>query len=108
MSVYVVAQFVIHHPEKFDRYVTESWPTIAASGGKVIARGIPRSLRGSPLCEVAAIVEFQDDGAAYRWMQSEEYRELVANRDESCQSRFFELDGFDWPEEPSGTRPDSP
>ena len=76
MAGYWIANFTIHDPEKFKRYL-ELTPGVGNFGGRmVVLEKNPTVLKGEPY-QVIAVIEFESVEAANRWYTSSEYQAVV-------------------------------
>lgn len=94
MSVFMVVQFSIFNPEKFERYAVASRETIRQFRGSVIARGVAEEIHGKATYKTGAVLEFPDRQTALSWYQSDAYQALVPERDEAASSVFLLYDAF--------------
>jgi len=84
MAAYVVVNITVHDPEPYARYRLMAPPTIAAYGGRYVARGGPTDVKeGDWRPDRLVILEFPDVAAAQAWWGSPEYAEAKALR-QSC------------------------
>jgi uncharacterized protein (DUF1330 family) len=94
MAVYVVAQGRIEDREKLDRYVARVLPTIAASGGRVLAFDeSPETVEGSVDHPRTVILEFESEAAFRAWYASPEYQEILPLRLESTPGTLILVNG---------------
>ncbi|HEX8380906.1 MAG TPA: DUF1330 domain-containing protein [Allosphingosinicella sp.] len=81
MTVYVVAQIRIHDRARYDAYAAAFMPVLIQYGGRLLAADeAPAVLEGQWPGEKLNIISFPDEPAARRWMESEEYRAIAADR----------------------------
>jgi uncharacterized protein (DUF1330 family) len=81
LTVYVVAQIRIHDRDRYDSYAAAFMPVLIQYGGRLLAADeAPAVLEGRWAGEKLNIIAFPDEEAALRWMQSEEYRAIAADR----------------------------
>jgi uncharacterized protein (DUF1330 family) len=84
MKAYVIVNVAIRDPERYKDYVRAATPTVAAHGGKYIARGgRAERLEGSVAVNRIVVLEFPSYAHAKGWYDSAEYREALAIR-QSC------------------------
>ncbi|MFL9873065.1 DUF1330 domain-containing protein [Paraburkholderia megapolitana] len=75
MSAYVLVDVDVHDPVAFARYRELGVPTIAAHGGRVLARSDDVvTLEGNWSPRRIVVLEFDDLEAARRWHASSEYQ----------------------------------
>lgn len=93
MTAYVVYEAVITDASQYERYKVAATPSVAAAGGRYLARGGEvESLEGAPPARVV-ILEFPDVAAATAWYHSERYAEARTLRARACDARVFVVDG---------------
>jgi uncharacterized protein (DUF1330 family) len=93
MSAYVIYEAVITDAAQYERYRAAAGATVAAAGGRYIARGGEvESFEGATPARVV-IVEFSDLATATAWYRSEQYTEARALRERACDARMFVVDG---------------
>lgn len=99
MPAYVVAEVAVRDPETYaSEYSRHVLPTLAAYGGRVLARGGARvQLEGEDDAHHAGlrtvIIEFPSLQQARDWHQSEDYARLRAIREQYSVGRLFVVDG---------------
>jgi uncharacterized protein (DUF1330 family) len=88
MSAYVIVDIEVHDPEGFKPYLEQAPATVAAHGGRYVARGVtPDVLEGDWAPKRLTILEFPDADAAHAWHASPEYQELKAIRQAASTTR---------------------
>ncbi|HUJ56873.1 MAG TPA: DUF1330 domain-containing protein [Kofleriaceae bacterium] len=75
MPGYVIAMLDVLDPVAYERYKAAALPTIAAAGGRHLARGGERALEGSHDGRRVVILEFPSVEAARAWYQDRAYVE---------------------------------
>ena len=94
MTAYVVYEAVITDPVQYEQYKTAAAATVAAAGGRYLARGGDvESFEGAEPARVV-ILEFPTMDAALAWYRSAEYTEARALRDAACDARLFVVDAM--------------
>ena len=94
MSAYVVIEIIVKNPEGYEEYKMLAPPTIAAYGGKYIARGgRTENLEGSWQPNRIVILEFESVEKAKQWLDSEEYQEAKALRHKYASSNAIVVEG---------------
>jgi uncharacterized protein (DUF1330 family) len=83
MPGYVIALLDVTDPEAYERYKAAAPPTIAAAGGRYLARGGESTLEGKHDGRRVVILEFPSVEAARAWHQGSAYAEARKVR-ESC------------------------
>jgi uncharacterized protein (DUF1330 family) len=91
MKTYVIANVNVKDPARYADYVKAATPTVAAHGGRYIARGgRAEKLEGSVPVSRLVILEFPDYEQARGWYDSPEYQAAALIR-RSCSSADFML-----------------
>ena len=73
MAAYVVNEIWVTEAERFQTYAVQVPPTLAAFGGRYLARsGATHAVEGEPPGRIV-ILEFADRAAALAWRSSPEY-----------------------------------
>lgn len=81
MAAYVIADVAIEDPVEYEEYKKMVPPTLAAYGGKFLARGGEVAvLEGAWRPNRLVILEFESVERAKAWWASEEYRAAKALR----------------------------
>jgi uncharacterized protein (DUF1330 family) len=94
MPAYVIAETDIHDPERYERYRAAVPETIAAFGGRVIARGGDIGvLEGQWHPKRLVLLEFDDLEAARRWYESPEYQDVKRLRDGAATLNIVAVEG---------------
>ncbi len=74
MPAYVVVQVTVRDPVKFEEYKKLAPPTIAAHGGRYLARGgASETLEGAWQPARLVILEFPNPEQARRWWAPDQY-----------------------------------
>lgn len=94
MSAYIVVQVDVQDAERYARYRELAPPSIAAYGGRYLARGgATETLEGSWAPARLVILEFPSAERARAWWHSEEYAEGKALRHASAHSEMVLIEG---------------
>ena len=94
MPAYVIAETDVHDQEQYDRYKAAAPETIAAYGGRYVARGGELDvLEGDWSPPRLVILEFDDLEAARRWYRSSEYQAVKQLRDGAATMRLVAVEG---------------
>ncbi|MDJ0614309.1 MAG: DUF1330 domain-containing protein [Rhizobiaceae bacterium] len=97
MTAYVIARVDVTDADKWMEYAGAAGPTVAAHGGKYIARG--GAVEGLENFEDegkrVVILEFPDMDTARTWYNSAEYQAAKAKREGAGHARFTLVDGYD-------------
>lgn len=96
MPAYVVALVDITDPEGYQEYVRGVPATVAAYGGRFVARAPgPELLEGGPAPGRAVVLEFPSLEHARRWHASSEYAPLLALRQRCSRGILLLLPGYE-------------
>ncbi len=97
MTAYMVGRVDVTDGEKWMEYAKAAAPTVAAHGGKYIARG--GAIEGLENFEDdgkrIVILEFPNMDAARTWYNSEEYQAAKAKREGAGYARFTMVEGYE-------------
>ena len=94
MAAYVIADVEVTDPAGYDEYRKGVPATIAAYGGRYLARGgAVQVLEGDWIPRRAVILEFPSLERARAWYDSPEYRPLREMRARASDSRLVIIDG---------------
>ena len=94
MSAYVVIEIIIKNPEGYKEYKRLAPPTIAAYGGKYLARGgKAENLEGDWQPNRIVILQFESVEKAKQWLNSEEYQEAKSLRHMYATSNTIVVEG---------------
>jgi uncharacterized protein (DUF1330 family) len=94
VSAYVVVEVVITDVEQYERYKAAAAPSVAAAGGRYLARGGEvESFEGGAPARVV-VLEFPTLDAARAWYHGEQYSAARALREAACDARMFVVDGM--------------
>ena len=94
MSAYVILDITVHEPELFEQYKQLAPATIAAYGGRYLARGgKAEALEGDRSPNRIVILEFDNAETAKKWLDSPEYREARSMRNQAATSHTILVEG---------------
>jgi len=94
MSAYVIVDIDVTDPEAYEEYKNLTPPTIAAYGGKYIARGGQTEvLEGEWRPNRLVILEFDSVERARQWLDSPEYSAIKGLRHQSARSNMVVVAG---------------
>ena len=94
MAAYNIVDIDIHDPETYARYRELAPPSIAAYGGRYLARGgETHTLEGAWRPKRLVVLEFPDLDTARAWWASPEYAEAKALRHEAAHSEMLVVAG---------------
>ena len=94
MTAYIIANVDVTDQAAYDEYRRGVPATIAAYGGRFLARGgATRVFEGEFLPKRLVIIEFPDIAAAQRWYESPEYRPLLEMRKRASRGSLFVVEG---------------
>lgn len=95
MPAYVVVQVDIEDPAGYERYKQLAPPSIAAYGGRYLARGgACETLEGSWQPRRLVILEFPSTEKARAWWGSPEYAEARGLRQRCARSELIVVEGL--------------
>jgi uncharacterized protein (DUF1330 family) len=95
MPAYVIVQVEITDRERFGEYLKETPRTIAAHGGRYIARaGATETLEGPGNRRRIVVIEFPSMQHARNWYHSPEYREVKTLREGAAVGSIILVDGY--------------
>jgi uncharacterized protein (DUF1330 family) len=95
MPAYVIAEVEVNDPAGFEEYRKGVPATIAAYGGRYLARGgAVESLEGGWMPKRMVVLEFPSMAQAKAWHISAEYSDLLALRQRTTRSRVVLLEGL--------------
>jgi uncharacterized protein (DUF1330 family) len=95
VSAYVITETDIRDREQYERYRAAAPATIAARGGRYLARGGELAvLEGNWHPKRLVLLEFEDLEAAKRWYDSPEYQEARGLREGAATLRMVAVDGL--------------
>jgi uncharacterized protein (DUF1330 family) len=95
MAAYVIADIEVVDTAGFEEYRRQVPATIAAHGGRYLARGgATEVLEGSWLPKRCVILEFPDMDRFRAWWSSPEYVPLRALRERSTRSNLIVTEGL--------------
>ena len=95
MPGYLIAMIEVIDPKGFEEYRQKVPPTIAAHGGRYLARGGQvEILEGNLPSKRIAIVEFPSMAEAKAWWSSPDYQPLRAIRERTTKSTLVITEGL--------------
>ncbi len=95
MAVYVVVDIEVTDPVRYEDYKKAAAATVAAYGGKYIARGGKvETLEGHWPCGRFVILEVPTAERAKEWWASEAYRPAKALRHATARSKMILVEGM--------------
>ena len=94
MPAYVIVDIDITDPEQYERYKALAPATVAAYGGRYVARGgATLSLEGDWQSKRLVILEFDSLERAQAWHDSPDYRAARTLRQSATRSRMIAVEG---------------
>jgi uncharacterized protein (DUF1330 family) len=94
MPAYVIAEVDVHDAEQYERYRAAVPDTLAAHGGRFLARGGELAvLEGDWQPKRLVLLEFEDLDAAQRWYESAEYQAAKGLREGAATLRIVAVEG---------------
>jgi uncharacterized protein (DUF1330 family) len=95
LTVYVVAQIRIHDRARYDAYAAAFMPVLIQYGGRLLAADEAAAvLEGEWAGQKLNIIAFPDEPTARRWLDSEEYRAIAADRLAASDGTVLLVQGF--------------
>lgn len=95
MKAYVIVNVAVADPARYQDYVRAATPTVAAHGGKYVARGgRAERLEGSVDVNRVVVLEFPSYEAARGWHDSPEYRAARAIRNACSTGDLILVEGM--------------
>jgi uncharacterized protein (DUF1330 family) len=95
MPAYVIAEVTVRDAATYERYKELAPPTIAAYGGRYIARGgATATLTGAWYPTRVVILEFPSMEQARAWWDSPEYAPAKSMREASADAQIVLVDGL--------------
>jgi uncharacterized protein (DUF1330 family) len=95
MPAYVIVETDIHDPEQYEHYKAAVPASLAAHGGRFIARGGEMAvLEGDWQPKRLVALEFDDLEAVKRWYHSPEYGEAKRLREGAADLRMVAVEGY--------------
>ena len=95
MPAYVIVQITVRDPVTYERYKELAPPSIAAYGGRYLARGgATETLEGSWRPTRLVILEFPSVERARDWWSSPEYAAAKALRQQSADTEMLLVEGL--------------
>lgn len=94
MAAYIVVDVVVTDPEGFAPYRDMAPATVAAYGGKYLARGGALTpLEGGWVPQRITVIEFPSAERARAWWASVEYAEAKAIRQRTTETKMLIVEG---------------
>ncbi len=94
MSAYIIVDIDVRDAQSYDRYKEVAPPSIAAFGGRYLARGgRTELLEGEWTPKRLVILEFANVERAKEWLNSREYREARAMRQRAAYTNIVVIEG---------------
>jgi uncharacterized protein (DUF1330 family) len=95
LPAYVIVDIEVHDPARYERYKQLAPPSIAAHGGKYIARGGKVTvLEGEWQPKRCVILEFPSVADAQRWWNSSDYAEAKTLRQQTSTTSMIVVEGL--------------
>ena len=91
---YVIAQVTVENPTAYDEYRKGVLATVAAFGGRFLARGgMSETLEGTEISKRVVIIEFPSYAVAKEWHGSDAYAPLLAMRQAAARATLTLVEG---------------
>lgn len=96
MAVYVINEVEVLDPAGFEEYWLAAPATVAAFGGRYLARGgAVELLEGDRVSPRVVVLEFESIATAKAWLDSPEYRPAREVRHRTARTRMIAVQGLD-------------
>ena len=94
MPAYLFVNIEVTDPEQYKEYIAKVPATIAAFGGRYLARGgRAETLEGDMTAKRVALVEFPTYERAIEWLNSPMYAPVLAIRQRSAKAEIILVEG---------------
>ena len=94
-KAYVIVNVAIRDPERYKDYVQAATPTVAAHGGRYLARGgRAEKLEGDASVNRIVVLEFPSYAAAKAWYDSPNYQSALAIRQSCATATIILVEGM--------------
>ncbi len=94
MPAYVIYEGVVTDPERYERYKQHAAASIAAAGGRYVARGGETTpLEGEPPSARIVVLEFPTAAAAVAWYHGADYAAARELRAGAASARMYVVEG---------------
>jgi uncharacterized protein (DUF1330 family) len=94
MAAYVIAEIEVTDPETYERYKELASASIAAHGGRYVARGgAAETLEGDWSPKRMVVLEFPAAADARAWWAGSDYESAKALRQASARTRMILVEG---------------
>ena len=95
MPAYIVVDIEVTDPVRYEDYKKLAAPTVAAYGGKYLARGgQTKVLEGQWAPQRLVILEFESMERAQAWLESPEYAPARQLRHQTARSKMVMIQGL--------------
>ena len=95
MAAYIIVDIVVHDATAYEDYKALAPDSIAAFGGRYIARGgKTETLEGQWAPQRIVILEFPDVDRARAWQESKEYAPAKAIRERCASAKMIVVEGL--------------
>jgi uncharacterized protein (DUF1330 family) len=96
VAAYVIYQGEVTDPERYEEYKIRAAASIAAAGGRYLARGgDTECLEGDPPVGRTVVLEFPTVQAALSWYRGEEYAAARRVREGAARARMYVVAGVE-------------
>ena len=95
MTAYlIVDELTVTNQEKIQEYIIEAGATLKASGGQLLASGVPEVLEGDWQPKRCVLVKFDNMEKLNSWWNSDECQALIPIRNAISESNIITIDGL--------------
>jgi uncharacterized protein (DUF1330 family) len=94
MTAYVILDIKVTDPQVYEEYKKLSPSSVAAYGGKFLARGGKvENLEGDWTPQRLVVLEFESPARAKHWLESREYSQAKKMRHQAASTQMIVVDG---------------
>ncbi len=94
MAAYVIVDIEVTEPIEYEEYKKRAAPSVAAYGGRYVARGgAAETLEGNWIPRRLVVLEFPTVEQAKTWWSSPEYTEARAIRQRTARTNMVVVEG---------------
>ena len=93
MAAYIIVEYVVTDDAAFAKFSKQTAAAVEAHGGRYLVRGAVEVLDGAWSPERMVVVEFENGDAARAWLDSPDYAELKALRQQATKASVVFAEG---------------
>lgn len=91
---YLVAEIQVTNPAGYKAYLTKALDSLKPYHARIMARGMPAVVEGTPAQGNVLVIEFPSMAEAEKWYTTPPYKDLITRRQKSAKSRLYFIDGM--------------